>query len=414
MSKNYKHKGLGLPSKTNNFFVLGLFCFILTINSNPSFSQTGSQSQTNIRPEVYTEALEKMTTAISTVAMHQMLILGTLFDAKSQLETQHVQQELQAIAHKDYHPSDQMCRFGSFVKTVAHTEAKGELDSRALSNILTERMLNVRNSSSSEGPSTDVRARLNKFVTTYCDPKDNNDSLDILCTHSDGVGGSDNARLNKDINFTRTINNALTLDVNFTQANSGSATVEEEDVIALAKNLYWPEVFTVIPEASLRESSQDSAAFQKYLQARRHIAMQNVAQNSYTKVVGMRAKAPADLGNENGGAFMKSMMREFGLEDDDIHNLLGDYPSYNAQMDVLTKKIYQSPKFYTNLYDKPANVERIDVSMSAIGLMNARDHYDSVLRREMLISLLVEQALLEQRQEIDGNLRNAAAIGLHK
>ena len=95
-----------------------------------------------------------------------------------------------------------------------------------------------------------------------------------------------------------------------------------------------------------------------------------------------------------GWNFMKSLIREFGtFTDDQIHDMLGDRPSYYAQMEVLTKKLYQHPNFYTNLYDKPANVDRIGASLDAIAIMHQRDRYESMLRREMLTALLVEEAL---------------------
>lgn len=93
---------------------------------------------------------------------------------------------------------------------------------------------------------------------------------------------------------------------------------------------------------------------------------------------------------------MKAFIRELGLPgmtDAEIHAYLGERPSYYAQMEVLTKKIYESPNFYTNLYDKPENVDRIGAAIDAIGLMSMRDRFDSSLRREMLTGLLVEDAL---------------------
>ena len=80
--------------------------------------------------------------------------------------------------------------------------------------------------------------------------------------------------------------------------------------------------------------------------------------------------------------------------------MLGQNPSYYAQMDVLTKKIYQNPNFYTSLYDKPTNVRRIGVSMDAISLMQMRDQYESALRKEMLLSLMLEQELKKRAGQV--------------
>jgi hypothetical protein len=73
---------------------------------------------------------------------------------------------------------------------------------------------------------------------------------------------------------------------------------------------------------------------------------------------------------------------------------------------MLTRTALQNPAFYTNLYDKPANVKRMSVGLSAIGLMQLRDRYESSLRREMLLSQLVEQALTDQAARVNATLQN--------
>jgi hypothetical protein len=47
-----------------------------------------------------------MTEQLSAVAMQQMEIIGTFLDAKQQLETQRLFQEMAAQAQKDYTPSE--------------------------------------------------------------------------------------------------------------------------------------------------------------------------------------------------------------------------------------------------------------------------------------------------------------------
>jgi hypothetical protein len=94
-----------------------------------------------------------------------------------------------------------------------------------------------------------------------------------------------------------------------------------------------------------------------------------------------------------GWAHIKTMRREFGLSDDDIVAVMGEKPSYYAQMDALTKKIYQSPNFYTNLYDSTTNIDRINATLDAISLMQQRDHYKTMLRQEMLTSSMLQTEL---------------------
>ena len=70
-------------------------------------------------------------------------------------------------------------------------------------------------------------------------------------------------------------------------------------------------------------------------------------------------------------------------------------------MEILTKKAYQDPRFYTNLYDKPANVERKGAAIQAIGLIQKFDMLKSYLRTEASLSILLELAVEELQDEIE-------------
>ena len=105
---------------------------------------------------------------------------------------------------------------------------------------------------------------------------------------------------------------------------------------------------------------------------------------------------------------MKALMRDFGMSEEDIHLYLGDNPSYYSQMEMLTKIMYQHPNFYTNLYDKPANVDRMNASMQAIGLIQQRDRHESQMRQEMLISQLVEQGLRKHTEDVNQRILDLA------
>lgn len=351
--------------------------------------------------ENYVTALFMMTEQLTAVMMEYVYAIGLFFDAKLQMETQLQLQLMEAQAHKDYHPSEQMCVFGSFVKSLPLAEEKGKYTRRGINKLMLERYVNVDFATGSEGADIDLNSRLKQFREVYCDPRDHNHGLRHLCQHRpglkwilpfEGVGGDVPDRLNRDIDYQAVADYPLTLDINFIDPEF---TNDEEDVVALARNLYWPE--TLSP--SLRENLPEK--YSVYLDSRHVMAMHSVAHNSFAHLVSMKAATEEGLLEESSWAFMKALMREFGLSDADIHETLGENPSYYAQMEVLTKKIYQNPDFYTNLYDKPANVKRIGVSMDAIKLMQMRDWFQSSLRREMLTSLLLETGLSKQVKTIN-------------
>ena len=356
--------------------------------------------------QTFITSMMLITEQLSAVMMQQVAIIGQFFDAKIQMETQRRHQELTAQAVKDYHPSEQMCRVGSYVRSLAKTDQRVTSNKYAMNDIMMTRYRNEAYSSGSIDISNDISARLRQFREIYCNPKDNNSSILYLCEHDQNKDESDStqgaapdggigaesgteSRINKDVNFTKTLDMPGTIDVDLID---GVEAEDEEDVIALAKHLYWPTVINFGPEDELNRKPES------VLDLQRATALKNIAHTSYSNLVALKARAetPPSGGStvEPGWTFMKTLMRDFGVSDTEIESMIGVQPSYWAQMDVLTKKMYQLPSFYTNLYDKPANVDRISVALDAIKLMQMRDSYNTQLRYEMLNSGLLETELV--------------------
>lgn len=441
--------------------------------------------------ERYGGALNSMTLQLSSAMVLQTRIIGGFIDSSIQLKTQRKLQELHAKAHKDYHPSEQMCRFGTFMRSVAHSEQKSEIDKYVLNRILMNKYLALDNSTTGGGTETDVPAMIRRYADLHCDPRDSGGSAAGICpdpqdttlTRDELMEARD--QLNKDVDYTRTLAGKLTLDINFVDGfvddTDHTLTNDEQNVIAMARHLYFPNAFD-----ALQEEEMEKTGLMPHFDSRSYAAKMNVAHSSFINIVGMKSSAPegqettttqtsptpAPLGTgvnteptnngvpqqqtlpntrsapltstlpsetqnplidptvlppvvvprqlpwgwrpldeDAGWAYMKALMMEMGITGIDtngdgdvldaaditvgeqIDEMLGERPSYYAQMEVLTKKIYQTPDFYTNLYDKPANVERIGASIDAIALMNQRDRYETLLRQEMLTALLVEENL---------------------
>ena len=79
--------------------------------------------------------------------------------------------------------------------------------------------------------------------------------------------------------------------------------------------------------------------------------------------------------------------------------------SYDGIMEVLTKKIYQDPAFYINLYDNPENVMRQKASIKAIQLMQGWDIVKALHRREMLLAMILELKLRKQQRFVEINTK---------
>lgn len=344
-------------------------------------------------------ALMLMAEQFTTVAMQQVQIVGSFFDAEMQMEAQRSIQKAQARANKEFHPSAGMCEFGSSTKSLAASERLAEFTAIALSQRSLDRQTGNANTVGVAGELSDKSARMNHFKTTYCNPQDFNNGLGALC----GEGAEEKERTNKDVNFVHTVYSPWTLDVDFTDGEVGP---DEEDLFALSANLYAHSLFQRPSAPSFKGQAKDKITPMQrhYLNARALIAKRSVAEGSFNAIAAQKA-----MGTEASAEFMRAIIEDFAAEDEDLTKLVGEKPSYYAQMEVLTKTMYQNPDFFTNLYDKPANVERKKVAMQAIGLMQKFDMYKSHLRNEALMAVLLEMAILEVQDGIERKFGSSAS-----
>ncbi len=343
----------------------------------------------------YADAFRMMTEQMSVTMIQQLHILGTFFDAKHQLETQRLFATTAAIAHRDYHPSEQVCGFGTLARGTAVSKYQIEQNAQAMNSILQKRELLNANVSSAWGPYADSMSRMAQFKTTYCDVNDNNMDFPAGFCNS---GAS--TRKHKDIDYRGTLERHLTLDLDFT--DGGAPTADEEDILALAKNLFSHETLPSIQKSSL----VPYGTFRELHNTRMLSAVRGVARHSFTTLAAMRAS-----GTGLSATQLHQVMQNIGVPAGDINELIGANPSYFAQMDILTQKMFQDPAFMINLYNGPANVARMGVVLQGIRIMADRDKLDAALRREMLISMILEMKLRERQEKITNLSNKTPSIG---
>ncbi len=319
--------------------------------------------------------------------IQQMQQLGMLLDAKHQQETQLLLQQKMAEAHKDYQPSEQMCTFGTFSRDLAATERSSDLTRQVLSNELMQR---ETGSGEAKGAThmSDSLSRIAAFRQYFCNVGDNNNGLALLCPYA-----TPEETRGRDIDYTSTIETPMSMNIDM---RDGVVTNDERNVFALIDNLFAHETFETLPIGAM-----DQPQYQyHYMNMRSIFAIRGIARNSIANVIAMKTASPYVNGRGTNAPYLRALFREMGVGEGEIPMLLGDNPSYNAQMEILTKKIYQNPMFYTNLYDKPANVKRIRAAMTAIKLMQDRDIAAAMQRREMLLSLMLEMRLRQQAEKV--------------
>ncbi|MDH5722448.1 MAG: hypothetical protein OEY94_03885 [Alphaproteobacteria bacterium] len=337
---------------------------------------------------------------MSAVGTQQVMIIGTFMDASEMMETQRMLQEMHAKAHKDYHPAVGLCEFGSRIKSLAATERKTEINALALSERSIDRLLGNTAVAAADGPRADVRYRFLQFQTQFCDVYDEGYGLDALCPQHKNMGAltlPQREHLNADIDYARTLQNPLTVNLDMTDGTNINN--QERELFALASNLYGYDSFhRFSPEALQNDPNLGlSPAQNTYLDLRSVVAKSNVAENSFNALVAMKSE-----GTDGSFNFLEAYLEKLGITDStELERYLGENPSYYAQMEILTKKAYQSAEFYTNLYDKPANVERKGVAMQAIGLIQKFDLLKSYLRTESSLSVLLELSVAELQNEIE-------------
>ncbi len=327
------------------------------------------------------------------VGEYQVLGVGMLFDGKHQVESEMIFSNMAAEAQKEYQPSMGMCAIGTNTRSLAETERKARYVTAVLGKRAMDRHLGNVNVNAAAGAKEDSNGRLALFKARYCDLGDNNNGLSVLC---DGAAAPA-ATQNKDVSYFQTMEMPRTLELDFAASETG----DEIDVIALENNLYGHDVFTRPSRYILDvKANQD-----EYMDLRALLAKRSVAEYSFNKIAGMKA-AGSEIGQQT-GVFARNALKQLaGINDDEAVTILGERPSYYAQMEILAQKLYQDPEFYTSLYDKPANVLRKDVAMQAINLMLDRDTYNSELRYEAMLAVLLEMDV-ERRQKKKESRRTA-------
>ncbi len=364
------------------------------------------------------------------VALHQAMAIGMFIDAQGQLEAQRTLQEIQAKVHKQYHPSVGMCEFGSVTKSLASTEILGETTARVLRRRSLDRQLGTADSSATYGNDLDQYMRLMQFRDVFCNEHARTapggvSVLGLLCepTRYAGLSEEQRERTDKDIDYFTLLDNPWNLKIDFLNdeiTDTGAVppinNQDEEHLMALSANLFSHTTFPRPPAGTLVNRSEDASTMQKlYLDLRAIIAKRGVAENSLFAISSMKTPSPTfepAVGTTrepiSSRKYMEHILGELGVPNAEILDVLGENPSYYAQMEILTKKLYQNPDFYTNLYDKPVNVERKAVAMQAIKLMQKFDMLKSFLRGEASVSILLEIAVADFQKEIEDQIQ---AIG---
>lgn len=338
-------------------------------------------------------------------------MIGGMIDGVVQNKAILEMQELSAISVREHIPSVSVCRFASLTKSLHGGDARRRMNENFIAKRQLEREIGGNRAANGTQEKTDAISdhytRYNEFITFYCNPNDFRGALNRL--PACGTAADNLLRPNRDINYTGLMQGPLSLNVDF---SDNEQTVDERDVLALANNLFAHN----LPMRDSRMAEDDNRAGQ-FINARSITAKRNVAQHSFNKLVGLKSSgslsmaafgqirelgmslttAPSTTNMRGTSPDHQRQMDQLLRPDTTFGDATTNYPdtnlpmpSYYAQMEFLTQKIFQDPRFFAELYDNPENVERQYATLQALGLMQRREAYESMMRTELLTSLLLE------------------------
>ncbi len=347
-------------------------------------------------------AMRGMAEQLVTTGMLQVEAFGAMLDAKNQLETQQILQEMAARAHKDYTPDSEMCTLGTASRGLGSAYRNSILTAHILSKRMQDRQLGNGESLAATGTATDKESRFEQMRDLFCDNEDHFKAMKSICR----VANSNAPGINRDISFMNTVVQPLTLDADFADNNVNNPVNERErDIFAMASNLYDNSTMDFIAEDTYRSPVNHFS----YLDIRSIAARRNVAEYSFDNIVGMKTgdRQPA----EDVGEYLAKVYTQLGFNDADARTMVGQRPSYNALMEVMNKTLYLRPEFYINLYTKPANVQRMGATIEAANLMQGMDQFNSQLRTEMNLSQILELEIGRVQESVQNRINKIRGTG---
>ncbi|MBI4031527.1 MAG: hypothetical protein HY370_07590 [Proteobacteria bacterium] len=368
--------------------------------------------------EFLMKSMMLMDTQLTSAAMMQVAMIGGFFDASQQLKSQRLMQQLAAQAHRDYHPSMDMCALGTAARKLGAASAHIDANAAVVSAHQRARQLHTGGVIGTEGSASDKRGRMMAIIGMYCDINDNNnedaipgDGLEPLCGAAQPGGSL--AAFNEDMSV------SLRGDKPREEMSVISG-IYPEKFTGLVSNLFAPDLIPPIPEALIMPAASDpfknEGNRQTLLDIRAIAAKRSVAEYSFSSVAASKMEGSAE---SDAPLYMATIIELIGKQPTGAQgtsaqaaaDFIGQAPSYHAIMDVLTKKIYFDQNFYVGLYDTPANVARKGAAMRAIALMQNMDMLKSQLRKEMSLSVAVELEIDKLQEKIDNRLKGLTTEG---
>lgn len=277
-------------------------------------------------------------------------------------------------------PDPQACAVASGARTTAVAQARAQEVSQEVVAQSADRRLGRSELTAEDPAETDRRERREVFTKNFCDPAAWGGAFKDQCKTAGKLK-------DRDIDYRKTLDEPWTLEIrpDFAEQDPASWTEDEISVDALRQNLFGHEVY---PRPTRDEFKQYNVRV-GYLNQRALEAKRSVAEYSLQSLIGEKSEASPEAKQ-----WLEATLQNLGITmDAEMQAKIKDKPSYYAIMEVLGKRMYQDPNFYNQLIKPGPQVAQTQASLQAVNLMQMRDVYDSMLRSELILSLIVEMEL---------------------
>jgi hypothetical protein len=370
------------PKKKIPYIIQGKIDFDKTVLVEDEISAAVSFSAADY-DRTYVGGLKRIADEIRRAVFSNVPLIGAFLDGRDMNDTLRALQVSTAQTLVNYSPSNSVCTFGTLSRSLVKADANARANQMAFSKIMMDKN-NQKAGTVYAKVNIGAYRMVEDFKTKYCNRKTNGSFLDGYCQNA---SATPDTLFDRDVDFTRVFDVPLSIDADFTDS---AMTDDKQSIIALFSNL--SKVDPVMGSSQKDWNPNDDSIMTQ--DVRSLWGMRNISNNSFAALVSEKVKTTSAASTH-----MNNIIMKLGLSSADATKLLGANPSYFAQMEVMTKKIFQDPSFYANLYDGEANVDRQRVAMKAIELQQDRDFLESLRRREMLLSVLLNSKLQKSANE---------------
>ena len=390
---NIQTVGISLPplvqNITNNF--------LNDIASGIFGGSSGAQNHSQTLADNYVSGFMKMTAELGASTMKQTeLDAMTKVDVPNALETLDKIHGADIKAHRDFSPYEPLCKAGTLSSNMTASRVRGTVATEMLNGQMMDLELARSDPKVAQGRLSRKRNQVATYRNFHCSASDNGGQNKNFCGKNVKP-----ENINMDINAYETLIKPLTISVD---PFDSELTDEEVNFTALVENLIVPESNIYAPPGVMMYETVLSA----YQDVRSVAAMRGLVRNSILSYAGRKMGIKQE--DDSIAPFAEAALKDMGMDKEDIIELIGKNPSYEAQMALVTQMQFENPDFYVDISTDPAKVAKAKAMMMAFKNLQTAEMRKSAERSALLSSVWLELRLRQQGKEYNAKAARLNAM----